>query len=144
MEEDGRHRGPIGMLRGAEDQICRDAAVGVLEYADREVDTLSGGERQRVRLALALAQQAPILLLDEPTTHLDVRHQLEMLKLVARIHARCGLTVVMVPPSEPDPALDLVAASPNSGVQPWCSASRCRRHSIGLRSGRAGEHRVSG
>ncbi len=92
------HRGPIGMLRGAEDQICRDAMaeVGVLEYADREVDTLSGGERQRVRLALALAQETPILLLDEPTTHLDIRHQLEMLELVARVHARRGLTVVMV------------------------------------------------
>ncbi len=92
------HRGPIGMLRGAEDEICRDsmAEVGVLEFADREVDTLSGGERQRVRLALALAQQTPILLLDEPTTHLDVRHQLEMLDLVVRVHARRELTVVIV------------------------------------------------
>ncbi len=92
------HRGPIGMLRGGEDDLCRDAMseVGVLEYADREVDTLSGGERQRVRLALALAQQTPILLLDEPTTHLDVRHQLEMLELVTRVHARRGLTVVIV------------------------------------------------
>ncbi|MGH3611721.1 MAG: iron chelate uptake ABC transporter family permease subunit [Pseudonocardia sp.] len=92
------HRGPIGMLRGGEDQICADAMaeVGVLDYADREVDTLSGGERQRVRLALALAQETPILLLDEPTTHLDIRHQLEMLELVARVHAIRGLTVVMV------------------------------------------------
>ena len=61
-----------------------------------EVDSLSGGERQRVRLALALAQEPRVLLLDEPTTHLDVRHQLEVLDLVARLHAERGLTVVMV------------------------------------------------
>lgn len=72
------------------------AEVGVVEHADREVDTLSGGERQRVGLALALVQQTPILLLDEPTTYLDIRHQLEMLELVARVHTRRGLTLMMV------------------------------------------------
>lgn len=92
------HRGPLGMLRDADDVQCAAAMAdaGVAELAGRDVDTLSGGERQRVRLALALAQGSPVLLLDEPTTHLDVRHQLEMLDLVVRLHAERGLTVVMV------------------------------------------------
>ncbi|MBP2475374.1 iron complex transport system ATP-binding protein [Crossiella equi] len=91
-------RGPLGMLRaGDDDQVRRALAdTGVENYADAAVDRLSGGERQRVRLALALAQDAPVLLLDEPTTYLDVRHQLEVLELVARLRAERGLTVVTV------------------------------------------------
>lgn len=90
------HRGILGMLGDGEDEATRRAIerAGVRELADRALETLSGGERQRVRLALALAQDAPILLLDEPTTYLDVRHQLEVLELVADFAA--GLTVVMV------------------------------------------------
>ena len=69
------------------------AAVDLADLADRPVTRLSGGERQRVALAQALAQDAPLLLLDEPTAHLDVRHQLEH---VARVRAlgRAGRTVV--------------------------------------------------
>ncbi|GAA2814636.1 ABC transporter ATP-binding protein [Crossiella cryophila] len=91
-------RGPLGMLRAGDDEPVRRALAetGVAEYADAAVDRLSGGERQRVRLALALAQDAPVLLLDEPTTYLDVRHQLEVLELVARLRAERGLTVVTV------------------------------------------------
>lgn len=91
-------RGPLGMLREGDDAVSRRAMrdVGVETWADRPVDDLSGGERQRVRLALALAQDTPVLLLDEPTTYLDLRHQLEVLRLVVRLRAERDLTVVMV------------------------------------------------
>lgn len=86
------------MLRAPMDEAVPQAleATGTAALADRLVDSLSGGERQRVRLALALAQQAPILVLDEPTTFLDVCHQLEMLDLVTDLARRRGLTVVTV------------------------------------------------
>ena len=71
-------------------------ATGVAELADRPVEELSGGQRQRVALALALAQQTSILLLDEPTTYLDIAHQIEMLDLCADLHARDGRTLVAV------------------------------------------------
>ena len=71
------------------------AAVGVADLADRVVDELSGGQRQRVWLALVLAQQTGILLLDEPTTYLDIAHQIEVLDLCARLHEE-GRTLVAV------------------------------------------------
>jgi len=64
--------------------------------AERSVNTLSGGERQRAWLALALAQQPKVLLLDEPTTFLDICHQLEVMALIQDLNAELGLTVVMV------------------------------------------------
>ena len=72
------------------------AETGTTHLGDRMVDSLSGGERQRVRLALSLAQDASILLLDEPTTFLDICHQLEVLDLIARLRRARGLTVVSV------------------------------------------------
>ncbi|NGO72849.1 ABC transporter ATP-binding protein [Streptomyces sp. SB3404] len=91
-------RGPLGMLRDGDDAVCARAMadVDVTAWADRPVDSLSGGERQRVRLAMALAQDTRVLLLDEPTTYLDLRHQLEVLQTVARLRAERGLTVLMV------------------------------------------------
>jgi iron complex transport system ATP-binding protein len=71
------------------------AVTEVSELADRFVDELSGGQRQRVWLAVALAQQTPILLLDEPTTFLDLAHQFEVLDLCAELHEQ-GRTVVAV------------------------------------------------
>ncbi|ALJ19774.1 ABC transporter ATP-binding protein [Microbacterium sp. No. 7] len=71
------------------------AATGVSELADRHVDELSGGQRQRVWIAMALAQETPILLLDEPTTFLDIGHQIEVLELVSRLRAE-GRTIVAV------------------------------------------------
>jgi iron complex transport system ATP-binding protein len=71
------------------------AATRVDDLADRIVDELSGGQRQRVWLAMALAQQTPILLLDEPTTFLDIAHQVEVLDLCAQLHAD-GRTLVAV------------------------------------------------
>jgi iron complex transport system ATP-binding protein len=67
-----------------------------LDLADRFVDELSGGQRQRVWLALVLAQQTPLVLLDEPTTYLDISHQLEMLDLCADLHGQHGRTIVAV------------------------------------------------
>jgi len=64
--------------------------------ADRVVDELSGGQRQRVWIAMALAQGTDLLLLDEPTTYLDVAHQVEMLDLLADLNRSRGTTVVMV------------------------------------------------
>jgi iron complex transport system ATP-binding protein len=72
------------------------ASTGVAELADRAVDELSGGQRQRVWIAMALAQQTPLLLLDEPTTYLDIQHQLEVLDLCAQLHEEQGRTLVAV------------------------------------------------
>ena len=72
------------------------AATGVNDLADRPVDELSGGQRQRVWIAMVLAQQTPLILLDEPTTYLDIAHQIEMLDLCADLHAEQGRTLVAV------------------------------------------------
>lgn len=71
-------------------------ATDLVELADQPVDTLSGGQRQRAWLALVIAQETPLLLLDEPTTFLDVAHQLDVLELVRRLNRDGGRTVVMV------------------------------------------------
>ena len=71
-------------------------ATDTLDLAHREVDQLSGGQRQRVWIAMALAQGTDVLLLDEPTTFLDLAHQVEVLDLVGELNARDGRTVVMV------------------------------------------------
>lgn len=70
-------------------------ATRVAELADSLVDELSGGQRQRVWIAMVLAQETPILLLDEPTTFLDIAHQIELLDLLASLH-RQGRTIVAV------------------------------------------------
>ena len=72
------------------------AWTGVADLADRPVDALSGGQRQRAWIAMALAQGTDLLLLDEPTTHLDLAHAVDVLDLVDRLHADRGRTVVMV------------------------------------------------
>lgn len=81
-----------------EDERAVDAALeraGVADLSDRTIDELSGGQRQRVWIAMALAQQTSILLLDEPTTYLDLCHQLEVLDLCRSLQ-RDGVTVVAV------------------------------------------------
>ena len=70
--------------------------TGVDDLAERPVEELSGGQRQRVWLALALAQDTDILLLDEPTSFLDIGHAVELLDVVRRRNAERGTTVVMV------------------------------------------------
>ncbi|MDU0327760.1 ABC transporter ATP-binding protein [Microbacterium sp. KSW2-21] len=72
------------------------AATGISDLADRAVDELSGGQRQRVWIAMALAQETDILLLDEPTTFLDVAHQVDVLDLLTDLNRDRGTTTVMV------------------------------------------------
>lgn len=70
--------------------------TGLTEYARRPVSALSGGQAQRVWIAMALAQGSDVLLLDEPTTYLDIRYQLDILHLVKRLNSEFGMTVIMV------------------------------------------------
>lgn len=70
--------------------------TGMSEFAERTIDALSGGQRQRVWISMALAQGTDVLLLDEPTTFLDLAHQVDVLDLVERLHTERGRTVVMV------------------------------------------------
>lgn len=70
--------------------------MGITELANRSVDELSGGQRQRVWIAMALAQQTDILLLDEPTTFLDISYQVEILDLLTDLNKKRGTTIVMV------------------------------------------------
>ncbi|AEV86076.1 ABC transporter [Actinoplanes sp. SE50] len=92
------HQGLLRRWSAEDDRIVAEsmAATGVADLATRSVDELSGGQRQRVWIAMALAQQTPLLLLDEPTTFLDVAHQLEILDLCADLHERQGRTLVAV------------------------------------------------
>ena len=92
------HQGIFARWTRADDEAVADAliATDTVSLADRSVDELSGGQRQRVWIAMALAQQTDLLLLDEPTTFLDVSHQVEVLDLLTDLNRRRGTTVVMV------------------------------------------------
>lgn len=80
-----------------EEKICFAMKVtDTLKIKDKKVSNLSGGQRQRVYIAMALAQDTKILLLDEPTTFLDIRYQLEILNLIKRLNEEYNITVLMV------------------------------------------------
>lgn len=70
--------------------------TGMTKLQNRKINALSGGERQRARIAMAIAQKPEIMLLDEPTTYLDIAHQLEIMELVSALNREEGITVVMV------------------------------------------------
>jgi iron complex transport system ATP-binding protein len=92
------HRGWFGGRSSDDDRIVAEVleATGTADLAERSVSELSGGQRQRVWIAMALAQRAGIMLLDEPTSFLDVSHQLELLDLLTESNRQLGTTVVMV------------------------------------------------
>ena len=87
----------LGQISAKDEEIARGALVKVdaLAFAERRVGELSGGEQQRVLLARALAQATPVLLLDEPTTHLDLQHQIGLLELIHRLARQENLTVLI-------------------------------------------------
>jgi len=92
------HQKGFGNLTEEDKRIVKWAltATKLSEFERREVDALSGGQRQRVWIAMALAQQTDLILLDEPTTYLDLAHQLEVLKLLYELNRNQKCTIVMV------------------------------------------------
>lgn len=92
------HHGLISRWSRQDDEAVAAAleATKITGLADRTVDELSGGQRQRVWIAMTLAQQTDLLLLDEPTTFLDVAHQVELLDLLCDLNAQRGTTIAMV------------------------------------------------
>ncbi|GGF91561.1 iron-dicitrate ABC transporter ATP-binding protein [Rhodococcoides trifolii] len=92
------HQGVFSRWNAEDDTAVADAldTTHTASLVDRSVDELSGGQRQRVWIAMALAQQTDLLLLDEPTTFLDVSHQIEVLDLLTDLNQSRGTTIVMV------------------------------------------------
>lgn len=92
------HQSGFGKLKKEDEDIVNWAlkVTGILEFRDRPIEALSGGQRQRAWIAMALAQETDILVLDEPTTYLDLAHQLEVLNLLEELNKKQGTTIVMV------------------------------------------------
>ncbi|GFE42553.1 ABC transporter ATP-binding protein [Streptococcus canis] len=92
------HQSYLGKLSQADKETIHWAmeATKVTAYANQPVDALSGGQRQRVWIAMALAQDTDTIFLDEPTTYLDMNHQLEILELLKTLNQESGKTMVMV------------------------------------------------
>lgn len=92
------HKGLMSPWRPEDENAVARAMdlAGVRELSGRVVDDLSGGQRQRVWMAVALAQDTEILLLDEPTTYLDIKHQIDVMELCRRLNTRQGTTLVAV------------------------------------------------
>ncbi|MBP2001870.1 iron complex transport system ATP-binding protein [Paenibacillus shirakamiensis] len=110
----------FGAMRAEDRKVISWAieATGMVEFTDRPIDQLSGGQRQRAWIAMALAQETDILFLDEPTTFLDMAHQLEVLHLLERLNTEENRTIIMV-------------------VHDLNHASRYADHVIAIKQGRA-------
>lgn len=113
------HQKGFGTLSARDKEVISWAieVTGMGEFRDRPVDQLSGGQRQRAWIAMALAQETEILFLDEPTTFLDMAHQLEVLKLLQKLNEEQQRTIVMV-------------------VHDLNHASRYAHHMVAIESGR--------
>ena len=92
------HQKGFGKMKKEDEDIVTWAlkSTGIEEFRERPMEALSGGQRQRAWIAMALAQQTEILILDEPTTYLDLAHQLEILKLLEELNRKQGTTIIMV------------------------------------------------
>jgi iron complex transport system ATP-binding protein len=92
------HQGWFRRWTGRDDDAVARAldATGTADLAHRALRELSGGQRQRVWVAMALAQDTDLLLLDEPTTYLDINHQVELLRLLRKLNAESGKTILVV------------------------------------------------
>jgi iron complex transport system ATP-binding protein len=92
------HQGWLQQWSEVDERATQEALriTNMLPLADRQIDTLSGGQRQRAWIAMALAQDTDILLLDEPTTFLDIAYQLDVLDLARRLNREKGMTIVLV------------------------------------------------
>jgi iron complex transport system ATP-binding protein len=113
------HQGGFGRLTDEDRQVIHWAldVTGLTSFANQAVDALSGGQRQRAWIAMAIAQETELLLLDEPTTYLDMAHQLEILKLLEKLNREEGRTIVMV-------------------IHDLNHAARFSHHMVALRSGK--------
>jgi iron complex transport system ATP-binding protein len=113
------HQGGFGRLTDEDRQVIHWAldVTGLTSFANQAVDDLSGGQRQRAWIAMAIAQETELLLLDEPTTYLDMAHQLEILKLLEKLNREEGRTIVMV-------------------IHDLNHAARFSHHMVALRSGK--------
>lgn len=92
------HQGFFQQWSNEDERIAQEALAitHMIDFANRPLDTLSGGQRQRAWIAMALAQDTPILLLDEPTTYLDIGHQIEVMELVQTLNRERRMTILLV------------------------------------------------
>lgn len=109
---------PMGGLKKHDLEVVEWAmeSTGIAQFAERPIEALSGGQRQRAWIAMALAQETEILVLDEPTTYLDLSHQLEVLQLLQELNQKNQTTIVMV-------------------VHELNSAAKFAHHIIGMKEG---------
>lgn len=92
------HQGFFRQWTREDEEKTRDAiaATNMIHLADRPLDTLSGGQRQRAWIAMTIAQDTSVLLLDEPTTHLDIGYQMEIMELIDRLNRERRITILQV------------------------------------------------